>query len=292
MIERVLYNVVSTALSTEGTAFFYSNTLHRRELAVPVEPDRASPRASSSLRAPWFEVSCCPTNLARTVASLGAYVATADDDGIQIHQFASCRIDTVVDQRRVALSVHTAYPADGRVTVTVEEGGDRPWTLSLRVPSWAEGSRLEVDGTSSAVGSRAATVRRAWRTGDTVTLHLPIEPRYTWPDPRIDAVRGCVAVERGPEVLCVESVDVPEVDHVDELRLDTDVEPRMVDDRVHVTCRRLRIDDRTWPYATGTQPDEHGPDAVGDTIDVPLVPYHDWGNRGPSTMRVWIPTTA
>ncbi|WP_346335416.1 hypothetical protein [Microbacterium testaceum] len=24
---------------------------------------------------------------------------------------------------------------------------------------------------------------------------------------------------------------------------------------------------------------------------VALVPYHDWGNRGPSTMRVWIPTS-
>ena len=32
---------------------------------------RESPRAPSSLRAPWFEVSCCPPNVARTLASLG-----------------------------------------------------------------------------------------------------------------------------------------------------------------------------------------------------------------------------
>jgi uncharacterized protein len=24
---------------------------------------------------------------------------------------------------------------------------------------------------------------------------------------------------------------------------------------------------------------------------VPLVPYHDWAERGPSTMRVWLPST-
>ncbi|MGV2903396.1 hypothetical protein ACNPM4_17135, partial [Microbacterium sp. AGC62] len=24
--------------------------------------------------------------------------------------------------------------------------------------------------------------------------------------------------------------------------------------------------------------------------DALLVPYHDWAQRGPSTMRVWIPT--
>lgn len=32
-------------------------------------------------------------------------------------------------------------------------------------------------------------------------------------------------------------------------------------------------------------------DSDGEPIDVPLVPYREWANRGPSTMRVWIPTT-
>jgi hypothetical protein len=26
-------------------------------------------------------------------------------------------------------------------------------------------------------------------------------------------------------------------------------------------------------------------------VEVPLVPYHDWANRGPSTMRVWLPVS-
>ena len=47
----------------------------------------------------------------------------------------------------------------------------------------------------------------AFQPGDVVELALPMEPRFTVADPRIDAVRGCVAVERGPEVLCLESVD-------------------------------------------------------------------------------------
>jgi DUF1680 family protein len=243
------------------------------------------------MRAPWFSVSCCPTNLARTLASLAAYVATADDDGIQLHQFAACRFDTVVGARRIVISVDSVYPADGRITVTVEEECDEPWTLSLRVPAWAGGARLVVDGNSTTVDPGTASVRRTWRAGDTATLHLPVEPRYTWPDPRIDAVRGCVAIERGPEVLCVESVDVPQVDHVDELRVDTSVEPRLVDGRAHVTCRRLETDDHQWPYASDARPVADDAEAAGDAVDVPLVPYHDWGNRGPSTMRVWIPTT-
>ena len=34
-------------------------------------------------------------------------------------------------------------------------------------------------------------------------------PRLTVPDPRIDAVRGCVAIERGPLVYCIETADLP-----------------------------------------------------------------------------------
>ena len=40
-----------------------------------------------------------------------------------------------------------------------------------------------------------------------LTLEMP--PRVTAPDDRIDAVRGCVALERGPLVYCVESADLP-----------------------------------------------------------------------------------
>ena len=80
LIERTLFNVVATSPGSDGRSFFYANTLHQRTPGIPADPDATSPRASSSLRAPWFEVSCCPPNVARTVASLAAYVATADDD--------------------------------------------------------------------------------------------------------------------------------------------------------------------------------------------------------------------
>ena len=105
--------------------------------------DVESKRASSSLREPWFLVACCPTNVARTLASLAAYLATADDHGIQIHQFADSRISTTIgDGRRVAVEMATGYPDDGTVTVRVTETDGQPWALTLRVPSWAEGAVL------------------------------------------------------------------------------------------------------------------------------------------------------
>ncbi len=94
LIERTLYNVIATSPSDDGRSFYYSNTLHRRTPGAPADPDHASPRAEASLRAPWFEVSCCPPNVARTMASLASYVATTDGTGIQLHQYTSAHIAT------------------------------------------------------------------------------------------------------------------------------------------------------------------------------------------------------
>jgi hypothetical protein len=47
---------------------------------------------------------------------------------------------------RVALDVATEYPWDGTVTVTVRDAPPGPWTLSLRVPSWAAAATVSVPG--------------------------------------------------------------------------------------------------------------------------------------------------
>jgi len=266
LIERTLFNVVATSPAPDGRAFYYANTLHQRVPAQPADPDATSPRAQSSLRAPWFEVSCCPPNVARTFASLAAYLATADDDGVQLHQYASASVRTTLPDGTVAaFRVSTAYPADGRIRVTVVEDGE--WTLALRVPAWAAGAAVRFgseDAADAAPGSFA--LRRAFRAGDVVELDLPVAPRVTAPDPRVDAVRGCVVVERGPEVLALESVDFGT--DVAEAVLTAD--PVEVDGRV--SAEVLRRD-------------------TGESADVALVPYHSWAQRGPSTMRVWLPTS-
>lgn len=282
LVERTLYNVVATSPSAEGTAFYYTNTLHQRRPGTVPPADVASPRASSSLRAPWFAVSCCPPNVARTLASLAAYVATTDDDGLQLHQYAPARIRTALaDGRRVDLDVETAYPRDGVVRVTVATTEDRPWTLTLRVPAWAQGATLVTPEGTQEAAPGTVQVHRRFAAGDVVELRLPTAPRVSAADPRIDAVRGCVVVERGPEVLCVESVDLGA--DVGDARLDLAAGLRDVDGRVLATVVTRTADERAWPYGSG------GEHPLGGGSEVQLIPYHDWANRGPSTMRVWIP---
>lgn len=285
-VERTLFNVVAASPAQDGEAFYYTNTLHQRVPGSVPATDVASPRASSSLRAPWFEVSCCPTNVTRTVASLAAYLASADDDGVQLHQYASATVRTRIGGgREVALRVVTDYPADGHVRVTVLEAPESPWTLSLRVPAWAEGAEIAIGDERRAVGTGYATITRTFAVGEVVTLDLPIAARWTWPDPRVDAVRGQAAVERGPVVLCLESTDLG-VD-VDSVRVRTDVAPIERDGAVLVAVSTLDLAPTAWPY--GDQPDAGTVRGVTERGLVPLVPYNRWANRGPSTMRVWMP---
>nr|WP_236571310.1 beta-L-arabinofuranosidase domain-containing protein [Microbacterium hydrocarbonoxydans] len=268
LIERTLFNVVATSPGSDGRSFFYANTLHQRTPGTPADPDATSPRASSSLRAPWFEVSCCPPNVARTFASLAAYVATADDDGVQLHQYAPTSVRTALpDGRVVSFDVSTTYPTQGDVRITITE--DAEFTLTLRVPTWASGATVRVhsDGatTESSAPAGAVEVTRAFRSGDVIELNLPIAVRATAPHPMVDAVRGSVVFERGPEVLALESID-----------LGADVGDAVV------------AGDAVERDGDVVLPVRHR--STGQTTDAPLIAYHDWARRGPSTMRVWIPT--
>ncbi len=291
LLERTLFNVVVTSPAADGKAFFYTNTLHQRDPGTVPPDDAASPRASSSLRAPWFDVSCCPTNVARTLASLAAYVATSSPTGIQLHQYVGGTVTASLPAGNVGVRVATAYPADGAVRVEVTDTVEGEWELSLRVPGWATaGATLTVNRASSDVAPGNAVVRRAFEVGDVIELSLPMTARWTSPDPRIDALRGQLAVERGPVVYCLESTDLDEGRSVNETR----VVPTLRDEGgvVTVGIRTLDLDDPAWPYVSSADGTDGGADASespSDTQRVELHPYHAWANRGPSTMRIWLP---
>ncbi|MEV0130416.1 beta-L-arabinofuranosidase domain-containing protein [Dactylosporangium sp. NPDC050688] len=263
IVDRVLHNVVATAVADDGQAFFYANTLHQRTVTEAVPADREQLRFGGGPRAPWFEVSCCLNNVARLVASLGTYLVTEDDGGVQLHHYAPMTVEAA----GMRLRVDTDYPDGGSVVVTVEEAPDAPRTLTLRVPDWAR-------------GVEARPEPKVYRPGDQVRLDLPVKPRWTFPDPRIDATRGCAAVEAGPVVMCAESIDQEDGVTLDDIQVDTSVAP----EATAVKGRLIHPVERDWPY-TGRidSPESSNP------IVVTLVPYHRWARRGPSAMRIWLP---
>ena len=267
VIERTILNGVLAGVGLDGVSFSYENPLQRRTHRV-AEEDGATERSQ------WFACACCPPNLMRTFASWPAYLATTDDGGVTIHQYASSEVTARVAGASLRLSVATDYPWSGRVTLTVDEAPDVAVRLSLRVPGWSTAASVSGPGEAQhgLTGPRTAEWRRRWQAGDRIELDLGVVPRVMVPDRRIDAVRGCIAVERGPLVYCLEAADLP---------------PGLELEEVRVGQAELREVERKdlIPTAVGMR--------LGATPpgEVDAIPYFAWANRRPGAMRVWIPTS-
>jgi hypothetical protein len=289
-IERAVYNGVLSGISLTGTRFFYVNPLQRRTRRADEPPGHGE-------RAPWYPCACCPPNLMRLLSSWEQYLATSDDNGVQIHQYATADIRADLAGGGVRLSVQTDYPWHGRVVVLVDQAPAHPWTLSLRVPQWCRSATLTGPdgGRPGPAGAGSVELTRLWRAGDTIVLDLDLPIRVTEPDPRVDAVRGCVAVERGPLVYCVESADAPPRTQLEDLRWDSAREavtvsrPDVGDDVLGITIPVLRRES-TDAGTDGSGTDGSGTDgAEGHGLTTGAIPYFAWANRSVEGMRVWIP---
>jgi uncharacterized protein len=289
--ERMLFNGFLAGVSVTGDEYFYVNPLQLRGRAHP-----HGNRSPAHGRRGWFDCACCPPNIMRTFASLGGYLATSDGEGVQVHQFATAELSARVGDGNVHLAVETDYPWDGVVRLRVDAAGPDRWTLSLRVPGWASGARVAMQGEESAAPpGEYVRLTRTWVVGDVVELRLPLRVRVTQAHPRIDAVRGCVALERGPLVYAVEQADQPDGVAVDDLHLGVgaDVtashEPDLLTGvTVLSTTGRVGGGDvaRPWPYPQATSTDTA---AAGEEVPVVAIPYYAWANRGVGAMRVWLP---
>ncbi len=168
-IEWTLFNAVLPGIGMDGTSFLYENPLSSRG-------DRA--------RESWFACACCPPNLMRLIASLPHYFATSDEDGVQVHQFAS----GALTHGDVVLDVRTGYPWSETVTLQVRDAPARDWELSLRLPSWCRQPTVSLNGVVTEANSRCgyATISRRWNAGDVVVLRLPMPARFVSGHPLIE----------------------------------------------------------------------------------------------------------
>jgi DUF1680 family protein len=275
-MERALLNAIAASMADNGAAFFYSNPLQLR-----TGHDGSSEDAPSE-RLPWYVCACCPPNLARLLASLHGYVATSEASGLQLHLLAAGSFTA----ETMTAVVETGYPSDGDVLVTVSGQGE----LAVRIPAWAAGASVAVTGAKVLSEPNAGDyLRVSCEDGATVRLTLPMTPRLVRADQRVDAVRGCVAVERGPLVYCVEQADLPAGTLVEQLRLDPSaniLEERGTDD---ITPVRLRLSAIASPLEANLYQPYDPASVAGTPVTVTAIPYHAWANRGPGAMRVWLP---
>ena len=276
IMEQALYNGALTGLSRDGKTFFYDNPLES---------------TGKHHRWTWHHCPCCPPNIARLVASVGSYMYAASDDEIAVHLYCeNAARFTLASGAKVELSQKTAFPYEGNIDISLGLAASARFALSLRIPGWAEGAKVKVNGVPVDAAALEVDgyvrIEREWQNGDAVMLELPLALRAQFAHPKVRQDAGRVALMRGPLVYCAEEVDngsdlnaltvgrAPAVagtavlsDLNDALALDIEVQRSDFEDWGNALYR-------TTPPKT-------------EAAKLRLVPYHLWDNRTPGAMLVW-----
>jgi DUF1680 family protein len=288
LMERLLYNAFGASISTDGQRFFYVNPLQRRYDHVE-EDDPAR-------RHEWFSCACCPPNIMRLLASVQHYLASTAGDTLYLHQFTGATVTTPLAGGTLDVAVSADLPWSGEVTVRVTQAPAGPCGLALRVPAWSGSPQLLVNGepVQATAAQGYLTVTRTWQPGDVLAATFDLTPRWVYPHPRIDAVRGCAAVERGPLVYCFEHVDQADGTDLDDLALVAGSGLTENPATLAEIGRTVLVELDARPLRAGL-PDELPFTATAPATDpgpvqrATAVPYFQWDNRDGQPMRVWLP---
>ena len=274
VLERALYNAFLVGVSLEGDRFFYPN---------PLESDGEwAFNRGAATRQPWFDCSCCPTNVARTFPSIGRYVLAQRTGTLFLNLFVAGRAHAYVAGNCVTLDIETNYPWDGQVRVRMRPDNPGRFTLAVRIPGWtgarplpsdlyyylddpAGPVRIEMNGDPLDAHMKDGYVHvdRRWSEGDVVGIVFPMRARRVAAHPNVEENRSRVAVERGPIVYCAEARDNEGA-----------AESWTVGDAMELEA-------------------VHEPELLGGVTvlhgsGLTLVPYHVWSHRGEAPMRVWL----
>jgi DUF1680 family protein len=298
VMERSLYNNVISGVGMDGKTFFYPNPLSC-DMHYNFNAD------NTITRQPWFDCSCCPTNLCRFIASVPGYIYAQKESNLYVNLFITSKTSLQLQSKNaVEIAQKTNYPWDGNVSIVVNPAKKTLFTLNLRIPGWAQNKPVPGDLYSYAnpsaetisikVNGKVATytmengyarLSREWKKGDVVEYVLPMTIHRVEANQNVKADEGKVALERGPIVYCLEGVDNP--GSYDRFVLPDDVKLLFVTDD-----NKLNGTHELTGEGIQFNTSKDGLSIQSKKQPFTAIPYYQWCNRGKSTMEVWIPRRA
>ncbi|MFI3318554.1 MAG: beta-L-arabinofuranosidase domain-containing protein [Rikenellaceae bacterium] len=288
VMERAFYNNMSS-MALDGKSYFYTNVLrwHGKEhrlLSLDFH-DRWTTQCTCV---------CCPTSLARFVAQTKEYAYVSDDNSLYVTLFGSNTISTELAGKKIGFEQKSNYPWCGNVSFEYKGDKNAEFDLKLRIPAWAAGATVKLNGKEiAAKAGEFAVVKNKWGKGDKVELALPMKPTLVEADPRVEQLRGQVAVTYGPVVYCVEGVDLPANVKVEDIVIPKSANftaTYKADELCGVNIiETADAKIRSSRYERG---DLYAPlNSDLKSFNLKLIPYYAWHNRGESEMAIFFPLT-
>ncbi|WP_035015085.1 glycoside hydrolase family 127 protein [Catenovulum agarivorans] len=289
--ELVLYNSMLSAVSLDGTKFFYTNPLRKVNGVL----DYDNLLNETPVRKRYFSSFCCPPNLAKILAYLSTWAYSLSENGVVVNLFGGNKLNTkLLDGSALKLIQSTDYPWQGDILIKVDEAKAEPFDMRIRIPSWAQQPSILVNGkpvASQVLAGQYAVLNRSWKKGDLIEISLPMQTQLIEGHPRIEEVRNHAAIKRGPIVYALESVDLPKDTDILDVYLPTNADLKVEKVTSFLggvntinTQVFIRTDKKQGMYRALTQPEFK-------SVDTRFVPYFAWANRGDehNEMSVFLP---
>jgi uncharacterized protein len=185
-MERTMYNTVLGArpLEENGHAFYYSDYNFDATRFYHV--------------ARW---PCCSGTLPQVATDYRINTYFRGPQAVYVNLYIPSTLRFADGGASFSLTQEGDYPFEDRVAVSITSSQPVEQTLQFRIPEWAQGAEIFVNGARQpglAVPGQFAAIRRTWKTGDRVELELPMRMRLEPIDLRHT---DTVALLRGPIVL-------------------------------------------------------------------------------------------
>ena len=286
-VERALYNTVLSGIAMDGKGFFYVNPL---EVWPAACMDHTSRLHVKSERQKWFGVACCPPNIARTLASLGQYIAYTSENKIYLNMYVSSRIKAEVSGKEVRLDIKSEIPWNGKVSVHVESDEQMEGTLALRIPYYAKNPKICVSGARLDMKQDKGyiNVNLSGASMD-VSFDFDMKARFIRSNPKVRADVGKLAIMKGPLVYCLEEIDNGEnlacTFVSSKTKLEEEFDNSILGGTTRISFDGYRLKEEGWDSNTlyGELENEF------EEVRLTAVPYCYWGNRKKNEeMLVWM----
>jgi DUF1680 family protein len=186
-MERVMYNTVLGAkpLEADGRTFYYSDYNFKGRKAYRADQHWA----------------CCSGTLPQVAADYRINTYFRDARGVWVNLYIPSTLRWTQDGAQVELTQKSLYPFENVVRFDVKTSQARDFAVNLRIPAWATGASISVNGRrvqAPATPGSFTALHRQWKTGDRVELDLPMTTRLEPVDPQHPQT---VALLFGPLVL-------------------------------------------------------------------------------------------
>ncbi|MDN3921328.1 glycoside hydrolase family 127 protein [Roseateles violae] len=160
-IERSAYNDLLGALAPNGEDWCYYSFANGKRVHTTY----------------WR---CCKSSGAMALEELPPLAYGLGPQGLTVNLYGPSTVRLKLpDAGDVLLEQQTGYPFDGKLTLRLAEieHEEARFTLRLRIPAWAEGASLRLNGEPLDLALPAgdyAAIERSWRRGDELALDLPM----------------------------------------------------------------------------------------------------------------------